>query len=117
MYGKNAIVVVSAVSLIAGAGMLLAGPLNPPSGPVTGTFKTLTEVEPRIAVSAANTPGNNSTAFIITQPGSYYLTGSVIVQGIDAISIRSSNVVLDLNGFTVGDRQDPSSGGARSGVA
>ncbi len=117
MYGKNAIVVVSAASLIAGAGMLLAGPLNPPSGPVAGTFKTLTEVEPRIAVSAANTPGNNSTAFIITQPGSYYLTGNVIVQGIDAISIRSSNVVLDLNGFTVGDRQDPSSGGTRSGVS
>ncbi len=38
-----------------------AGDLNPPSGPVTPTMKTLTEVEPRIAINATNTPGSGNS--------------------------------------------------------
>ena len=45
-----------AAGLALAAGAALAGPLNPPSGPVTSTYKTLTEVEPRVPVSATNTP-------------------------------------------------------------
>jgi parallel beta-helix repeat protein len=85
--------------LITGA-MLYAGPLNPPAGPVTSTYKTLTEVEPRIAINAANTPGDADSLFKVTQPGSYYLTGNITaVANKHGIEIAASGVTLDLNGF------------------
>jgi parallel beta-helix repeat protein len=90
-------------------GTLLAagklGPLNPPSGSVSSTNKTLTEIEPRIAINATNTPGDNDATpslFKITAPGSYYLTGNVTgVAGKSGIEIASANVTVDLNGFTL----------------
>src|SRR4051812_18571328 len=48
-----------------------AGPLSPPVGPVVATMKTLSEVEPRIALSSTNTPGDGDSLFRITGPGSY----------------------------------------------
>lgn len=81
----------------------LAGPLDPPIGPVSSTGKTLTEVEPRIAINGVNTPGDNDSTpslYKITQPGSYYLTGNVTgVINKSGIEIAASNVTLDLNGF------------------
>jgi hypothetical protein len=72
---------------------LWAGPINPPPGPVTSTYKTLTEVEPRIPISG---PIN------ITSSGSYYLTGNITgVAGQDVITISNNFVTLDLNGFTI----------------
>jgi hypothetical protein len=83
----------------------VAGPLNPPAGSVSSTFKTLGEVEPRIAVNATNTPGDNDgtpSLLKISQPGSYYLTGNITgVAGKHGIEIASGGVTLDLNGFTV----------------
>lgn len=80
----------------------LAGDLNPPVGPVAPTHKTLTEVEPRIAVNATNTPGDATNQFRITQPGSYYLTGNITgVSGRNGILIDSNGVTLDLMGFTL----------------
>lgn len=80
----------------------IAGPLNPPSGAVSSTYKTLTEVEPRIAIDATNTPGDADSAFKITQPGSYYLTGKVTgASGKHGIEITANNVTIDLNGFTM----------------
>jgi hypothetical protein len=82
------------------AGFVMAGPLNPPGGPIASTFKTLSEVEPRTAINAANTPGDADSLFTITQPGSYYLTGSITgVSGKSGIKIASSGVSIDLNGF------------------
>ena len=79
-----------------------AGPLDPPAGAVAPTMKTLVEVEPRIAVNATNTPGDASSLFKITQPGSYYLTGNITgVVGKHGIAIVASGVTLDLNGFDV----------------
>jgi parallel beta-helix repeat protein len=78
----------------------LAGPLDPPAGPIAPTHKTLSEVEPRTAVNAANTPGIGTNLFKITQPGSYYLTGDI--QGVPSkcgIEIAADGVSLDLNGF------------------
>lgn len=91
-------VLASLVGVVAAVG----GPLNPPAGPVTSTYKTLTEVEPRIAINATNTPGNTNASFVITQPGSYYLTGNV--QGASGkhgilIAATVDNVTIDLNGF------------------
>lgn len=77
-----------------------AGPLAPPVGPVASTHKTLTEVEPRIAINATNTPGDILTLYKITQPGSYYLTGNISVPtAVTGIGILASGVTIDLNGF------------------
>ena len=79
-----------------------AGNLNPPPGPFTPTMKTLTEVEPRTAVHAGNTPGDASFIFRIDKPGSYYLTEHVTAApGRNGIKITSGQVTLDLNGFTL----------------
>jgi len=94
--------VVSCAVLVLLAGFAWAGPLNPPVGSVTSTYKTLTEVEPRIIVNATNTPGSGSSSFIISQPGSYYLdrnlTGEASKVG---ITITAPGVTLDLNGFAM----------------
>ncbi|MBI5765334.1 MAG: right-handed parallel beta-helix repeat-containing protein [Planctomycetes bacterium] len=88
------------VSIMAGAWVANAGDLNPPAGPVAPTHKTLTEIEPRTAVNAINTPGDANSLFKITQPGSYYLTGNISgVVGKHGIEIVASGVTLDLNGF------------------
>ncbi len=80
----------------------VAGPLSPPAGPVASTGKTLTEVEPRTAINAANTPGDAANVYVISQPGSYYLTGNITVpSGKSGIYISVSNVTLDLNGFSI----------------
>lgn len=78
----------------------LSGPLDPPMGPIEPTHKTLTEVEPRTAISATNTPGDDDSVYRITQPGSYYLTGNVAGEpGKHGIEIEASGVTLDLRGF------------------
>ena len=88
-------------TLVTGA-FVAAGPLNPPVGPVASSFKTLGEVEPRIAVNAINTPGDATSSFKITQPGSYYLTGNVTgASGKNGVTIAASGVTLDLAGFSL----------------
>ncbi len=66
------------------------GPLTPPGAPGP-VMKTLSQVEPRTAIT--NLP------FTINQPGSYYLTGNL--SGNQGITIRTNNVTLDLMGFTL----------------
>lgn len=79
-----------------------AGDLNPPPGAVTPTMKTLTEVQPRIAINATNTPGDASSTFKITRSGSYYLTDNVTA-AVDAngLSIEADDVTVDLSGFAL----------------
>lgn len=92
----------------------VAGPLNPPAGPITPTYKTLAEVEPRAAVQAL--PGDAEALHVITQPGSYYLTGNITgVAGKAAIKIASADVTLDLGGFAV-TGPGPTSNPAHAGV-
>ncbi len=94
------VVSLSALALLVASGILYAGPLTPPAGPVTSTTKTLGEVEPRTAVNAINTPGDANSLFRITQPGSYYLTGNITgIAGKHGVVITTSGVTLDLNGF------------------
>lgn len=94
------LVAVLAASMLCAAAV--AGPLNPPAGAISSTAKPLSEIEPRTAINAANTPGDAGTVFKITQPGSYYLTGNIAgVAGKNGILIASSNVSLDLCGFAV----------------
>lgn len=88
----------------------VAGPITPPPGVVAPTGKTTQEIfdkaaaaEPRIAISATNTPGDSDATpslFKITQPGSYYLTGDVLgVSGRIGIEIAAGGVTIDLGGF------------------
>jgi hypothetical protein len=85
---------------LAAAALVIAGPLDPPAGPVGPTYKTLTEVEPRTPISAATTPGGADHLFHISQPGSYYLTSNIVgVTGKSAIQVSASGVTIDLNGF------------------
>jgi len=75
-----------------------AGPLNPPSGPISSTPGP----EPRTPISPTTTPGDASAYFRITQPGSYYLTGNIrALASKPAIAIDAEDVTLDLNGFGI----------------
>ncbi len=101
MNQSKAVLTLSGVVLLITGAVLYAGPLTPPVGPVTSTYKTLSEVEPRIAINSTNTPGDNDSLFKIAQPGSYYLTGNITgVVGKHGIKIFITNgVTIDLNGF------------------
>src|SRR5690606_12742061 len=80
-----------------------AGNLNPPSGPVGPTMKSLQQIEPRTPISNATTPGDAESVRRITQPGSYFLTGDILgVAGKSGIIVDTPGVVtIDLNGFAV----------------
>jgi hypothetical protein len=112
--------VLSAAALVlstAALTRLFAGPLNPPAGPVSSTYKTLTEVEPRTALTALNTPGDASTLFKITAPGSYYLAADAApAPSQAAITIQTSHVTLDLNGYHLAGQSGATSGIVVSGV-
>lgn len=101
MNRKSTITVASALTLA--AGLLCAGPLTPPAGPIASTNKPLAELEPRVAISTANTPGDSDSMFKISSPGSYYLTANVLTAPDKVgIEIASDGVTLDLNGFRIG---------------
>jgi hypothetical protein len=79
--------------------VLAQGSLTPPGAPAP-TMKTLDQIEPRIPISATTTPGDTSDSFIITNPGSYYLTTNFIASSSkNGIRIATNNVTIDLNGF------------------
>jgi len=85
---------------------VFAGPLDPPAGGVAPTMKTLSEVEPRIALSAENTPGDDDSYYKITNPGSYYLTENTTIPMLASdprhgIEVAASDVTIDLNGYTL----------------
>lgn len=89
-------------ALLASASALLAqGSLTPPGAPAP-TMKSLAQVEPRIIVNAVNTPGDATSSFIISQPGSYYLTSNITgTASKNGIVIAASGVTLDLMGFEI----------------
>ncbi len=77
-----------------------AGDLTPPAGPVAPTMKPLDQVEPRTPVQSL--PGSETAVHVISQPGSYYLTADLVAQsGLNGIEIVSSDVSLDLCGFSL----------------
>ncbi len=79
------------------------GSLTPPVGPPSPVYKTLDEVEPRtpLVLGAPGVSTDASYAFVITQPGSYYLTRNLVTSGTGGVQIASPSVRLDLNGFEI----------------
>ena len=78
------------------------GSLTPPPGAPAPTMKSLDQVEARTIVNAANTPGDVTGLYNISQAGSYYLTTNLTgVSGKNGIKITANNVTLDLNGFVM----------------
>ncbi len=99
---KRSRAVLYTASILGAATIVMAGDLIPPAGPVAPTMKALSEVEPRIAINAANTPGDANSTFKITQPGSYYLTGNITgAAGRHGIEIGNNDVTIDLMGHTL----------------
>jgi hypothetical protein len=96
-------VAIGCSGVLLAAAALTAGPLDPPTGAIAPSYKTLTEVEPRIAINLTNTPGDADSTFKITQPGSYYLTQNFVTKAgsFSGIEIAAPNVTIDLNGFTL----------------
>lgn len=104
----------AAILILAAAATAIAGPINPPAGPVTSTMKTLVEVEPRIAINFLNTPAGGGAQYRITEPGSYYLTSNLQVANIQhgiQIDLNTDGLVtIDLNGFSIIGREDTLNG-------
>lgn len=81
-------------ALVAGAvgAVVVAGDLTPPPGPVDPTMKTLEQIEPRTPISLL--------PFVITQPGSYYLTGNLATES-HGILVNAPDVTIDMMGFAI----------------
>lgn len=81
------------------AGVVLAqGPLTPPGAPAPA-MKTLQQIEPR--TDLATVAGDADYHHIISQAGSYYLTGNLVVSKAHGIGITAGGVTLHLNGFQI----------------
>ena len=99
---KTILTSITALFVICHPSFVLAqGSLTPPGAPAP-TMKTLDQVEARTIVNAANTPGDATSTFIISQRGSYYLTDNIVgASNKHGISVRANDVTLDLNGFAL----------------
>ena len=103
---KNRVPIVLAVLLFLAlslepSALRAQGSLTPP-GPPAPTMKSLDQIEPRTPIAADTTPGDANDTYIISQPGSYYLTTNIVgVSSNNAVEILANNVTLDLNGFTL----------------
>jgi hypothetical protein len=74
----------------------LAPPPNP-GGPPGLNMDKLGGIEPRIQIPDSNTPVG---AFIISESGSYYLTGDRLCSG-NGIQVDANDVTIDLMGYTL----------------
>lgn len=96
---KVVISVLALAALMAFSFSGYAGKLEP-SAPPGPTMKTLDEVEPRIPVQSLG--GDANSLYVISQPGSYYLTGNITGEpNKDGIMITANNVTVDLMGFSL----------------
>lgn len=89
----------TAASLAFATAAFAQGPLTPGGAPAP-QGKTLTQIEPRTDV--ATLAGDANAMIVISQRGSYFLSGNVTIVGAKAgLAIAASDVTLDLNGFSI----------------
>jgi len=93
MRNETVFVTLSVCVTIVAASAIIAqgGPLDPPQGPISPSFKTLDQVEPRVPI--------DQVPFSITESGSYYLTGNL--SGNAGITVSAPGVMIDLMGHTL----------------
>jgi parallel beta-helix repeat protein len=78
------------------------GNLTPPAGAPAPTMKSLDQIASTgTAINATNTPGDANYHFIISSPGSYYLTGNLGVTNANGIHVTAPDVTIELNGFQI----------------
>jgi parallel beta-helix repeat protein len=88
------------------------GSLTPPGAPAPA-MKSLDQIASTgIAINNTNTPGDANTHFIISQSGSYFLTGNLAATKTTGIRVNAAGVTIDLNGFQI----SRSSGGGGDGI-
>ncbi|MEM0982623.1 MAG: right-handed parallel beta-helix repeat-containing protein [Planctomycetota bacterium] len=77
------------------------GPLTPPPGVPTDTRPSLADLQERRSIN--DLPGSSTGQFVVTEPGSYVLTGNISsIVGADALQIRTAgDVTIDLNGYSI----------------
>ena len=94
------------------AGVVHGGPLDPPGAPAP----TQPQVEPRSPIPPVG--WNGTFPIVISQPGSYFLTGNLTVTtgNPSAIQIAASDVSIDLDGFALSGSNTGYDGIAVSGV-
>lgn len=87
--------IVLTICVLGGMMTAFAGDLTPPTGAPASTMKPLDQIEPRIAIQ--------SLPFVITQSGSFYLTGNLSLVDVNTsgilITSTAAHVTLDLSGF------------------
>ena len=99
--------IVLAFVLQPSAFLLSQGSLTPPGAPAP-TMKTLDQIDAKLE---KRTP-ISSVPVTINTPGSYYLTGNLVVATGNAITVTVDQVTIDLNGFTISSTASPASGTA-----
>ena len=95
---KKIYIIITALSVVGAT--FGQGPLTP-SGAPAPTMKTLNELDTSIKQVAGRIPISHP-GYIITEPGSYYLTTNLVTTTNQrGITINTSNVTVDLNGFSI----------------
>ncbi len=86
---------------------LAQGSLTPPGLPAP-TMKSLDQIDSHLSsagekrIDVLSLAGDSGNLHVITNSGSYYLSGNLMAAGAkNGIKIVGTNVTLDLNGFTV----------------